>query len=117
MDRRNYRGLKLTDQTMKLLERVLDSHICGMVDIDTMQFGFLPGRGTSDTIFILRQLQEKHMAANKPFYFAFVDLEKAFNQVPRKVLWWALRSLGVEECAVRIVQGMYSDARSRIRVN
>ena len=27
-------------------------------------------------------------------YFAFVDLETVFHRVPRKVLWWALRSLG-----------------------
>ena len=50
-------------------------------------------------------------------YFAFVDLEKAFDRVPRKVLWWALRSLGVEEWAVPVIQGMYVNARSRVRVN
>ena len=70
-----------------------------------MQFGFVPGRGTTDAIFIVRQLQEKYIAAKKPLYFAFVDLEKAFDRVPRKVLWWALRSLGVEEWAVRVIQG------------
>merc|ERR1712082_168724 len=75
LDRGNYRGLKLTDQVMKLLERVLDSAIRGMVDIDELQFGFVPGRGTTDAIFIARQLQEKHHAAKKPLYFAFVDLE------------------------------------------
>ena len=93
LERGNYRGLKLTDQVMKLLERVLDSFIREMVDIDAMQFGFVPGRGTTDAIFIICQLQEKYIAANKPLYFAFVDLEKAFDRVPRKVLWWALRSL------------------------
>ena len=66
LDRGNYRGLRLTDQAMKLLERVLDSSIRGMVNIDSIQFGFLPGQGTSDAIFIIRQLQEKHIAANKP---------------------------------------------------
>ena len=86
----NYRGLKLTDQAMKLLKRVLDSFIPDIVDIEAMQFGFVPGRGTTDAIFIIRQLQEQYIAANKPLYFAFVDLEKAFDQVPRKVLWWAL---------------------------
>ena len=45
LERGNYRGLKLTDQVMKLLERVLDSFIREMVDIDAMQFGFVPGRG------------------------------------------------------------------------
>ena len=82
-----------------------------------MQFGFVPGHGTTDAIFIICQLQEKYIAANKPLYFAFVDLEKAFNRVPRKVLWWALRSLGEEEWAVRVIQGMYTDVKSRVRVN
>ena len=48
----------------------------------------------------------------KLLYFAFVGLEKAFDRAPRKVLWWALRSLGVEGWAVRVIQGMYSNARS-----
>ena len=47
---------------------------------------------------------------------AFVDLEKAFDQVPRKVIWWALRKLDVDEWIVRLVQGMYSNARSHVRV-
>ena len=47
---------------------------------------------------------------------AFVDLEKAFDRVPRKVIWWALRKLGVEEWIVRLVQGIYANARSRVRV-
>ena len=47
---------------------------------------------------------------------AFVDLVKAFDRVPRKVIWWALRKLGVEERIVRLVQGMYANARSRVRV-
>ena len=33
---------------------------------------------------------------------AFVDLEKAFDRVPREVLWWALREVGVEEGIVRL---------------
>ena len=90
----NYRGLKLTDQVMKLLEWVQDSSIYQMVNINGMQFTFMPGIGTTDAIFIVRQLQEKYIAgANKQLYFAFIDLEKAFDRVPRKVLWWALRSL------------------------
>ena len=80
-----------------------------------MRCSSVDGRGTTDAIFIVRQLQEKNIAVNKKLYFAFVDLEKAFDRVPRKVLWWALRSLGVDEWAVRVIQGMYSNARSRVR--
>ena len=47
---------------------------------------------------------------------ALVVLEKAFDRVPWKVIWWALRKLGVEEWIVRLVQGMYANAQSRVRV-
>ena len=80
------------------------------------QFGFVPDRGTTDAIFVVRQLQEKYLAVSKRLCRAFVDLEKAFDRVPRKVIWWALRKLGVDEWIVRLVQGMYANARSRVRV-
>ena len=66
--------------------------------------------------FVVRQLQEKYLAANKRLYMAFVDLDKAFDRVPRKFIWWALRKLGVEEWIVRLVQGMYANAWSHVRV-
>ena len=117
LERGNYRGLKLLDQVLKVIERVLETLIRQQVDIDAMQFGFMPGRGTTDAIFILRQLQEKHLAKRKDLYFLFIDLEKAFDRVPRKVLWWALSKLGVEEWAFKVVQSMYKFAKSSVRVN
>ena len=90
LDRGNYRGLKLTNQVIKFLELVLDSSIRKMVNIEDMQFGFVPGRGTTDAIFIFRQLQEKYFAANKPLYIGFVDLEKAFDRVPLKLSRYTL---------------------------
>ena len=56
------------------------------------------------------------MAANKPLYMAFVDMEKAFDRVPRNFIWWAMRKLGIDEWLVRLVQSMYKDVRSRVRV-
>ena len=114
--RGNYRGLKLTEQAMKILKRIVDGLIRQVVSIDDTQFGFVPGIGTTDAIFVVRQPQEKYLAANKRLYMAFMDLEKAFDRVPRKVIWWALRKLGVEEWIVRLVLGMYANALSRVRV-
>ena len=58
LGRGNYRGLKLVDQVMKVIERVIDKLLRERIDIDEMQFGFVPGRGTTDAIFLLRQLQK-----------------------------------------------------------
>ena len=96
----------------KILERYVDGLIRQVVSIDDSQFGFVPGRGTTDAIFVVQQLKEKYLAVNKRLYMAFVDLEKAFDRVPRKVIWWALRKLGVEEWIVRLVQGMYANVQS-----
>ena len=53
--------------------------------IDDAQFGFVPGRGTTDAIFVVQQLQE-NPAVNKRLYMAFMDLEKAFDRVPGKII-------------------------------
>ena len=74
----------------------MDCLIRQLVSIVDSQFGFVPGRGTTDAVFVVRQLQE--YLASKRFYMAFVDLEKVFDGVPQKVIRWALRKLGVD-CA------------------
>ena len=101
---------------MKVLERVVEGLIRQRAEIDEMQCGFMSGRGTTDAIFIVRQLQEKLLAANKPLYMVVVDLEKAFDRVPRDVIWWTMRKLGIDEWLVRLVQSMYKDVRNRVRV-
>ena len=52
LDRTNYCGRKMTEQVMKLLERIVDGLIRQVVSIDDSQFGFVPG------IFVIRQLQK-----------------------------------------------------------
>ena len=78
---------------MEIVEGVFNSVIRSQIDIMSMQFGFMPSRGTTDPIFILCQLQEKHLGKHKLLCFAFVGLQKALDRVPRKVLWRATREL------------------------
>ena len=81
-----------------------------------MQCGFMLRCGTTDAIFIVRQLQE-HLIANKPLYMAFVYLEKkAFDSVHQDFIWLAMPTLGTDEWLVHLVQSMYKDIRSRVRV-
>ena len=47
---------------------IIEARIKNTVNIDNMQFGFQSGLGTTDAIFIVRQLQEKYMAAKKDLW-------------------------------------------------
>jgi len=71
------------------------------------------GEGTIDAKLIVRQMQEKFRSKGKKLCFGFVDLEKAFDDVPREVIRWAVRKLGVEEWLVSAV--MYTGAKTDVR--
>jgi len=51
----SFRGMKLLEHAMKVVERIFENRIRQQVDIDDMQFGFMKGYVTSDAIFIVRQ--------------------------------------------------------------
>ena len=110
----NFRGLRLLDHLMKVFERVIEKYIREAVNIDDMQFRFMPGKGTMDAIFITCMMPERFLAKKKDLYFTFVDLEKAFDRVPRQVVTWALRKVGLEEW---IIQAMYENAKSTVNIN
>ena len=53
-------------------------------DIHESQFGFMPGRSTTDAIFILKQTIEKHREGQKNIRVTFIDLEKTYDSIPRE---------------------------------
>ena len=51
-----YRGVKLLGHAMKIIERVQERRNLELVNIGSMQFGFMPGRGTSDALLVVRRI-------------------------------------------------------------
>ena len=109
-----YRGLRLLEHGMKAWEKILDVRLKEGVKISENQFGFAAGKSTTDAIFILRQIQQKYTEKKKRLYHIFIDLEKAFDRVPRSALVWALRRQLVPEKLVRLVMALYGGARSSV---
>ena len=68
------------------------------------QFGFMPGRSTTDAIICLRMLLEKWTEGQKAVHCAFIDLEKAYDRVPREEPWECLRLAETSEYYIKITQ-------------
>ncbi|KAK3567338.1 hypothetical protein QTP86_019605, partial [Hemibagrus guttatus] len=111
----NYRGIKLMSHTMKVWERVVEARLRKVVEICEQQYGFMPRKSTTDAIFALRILMEKYRDGQKELHCVFVDLEKAYDRVPREELWYCMRKSGVAEKYVRVVQDMYERNRTVVR--
>ncbi|KAK3546072.1 hypothetical protein QTP70_019989, partial [Hemibagrus guttatus] len=111
----NYRGIKLMSHTMKLWERVVEARLRKVVGICEQQYGFMPRKSTTDAIFALRILMEKYRDGQRELHCVFVDLEKAYDRVPREELWYCMRKSGVAEKYVRVVQDMYGRSRTVVR--
>ncbi|VDO68620.1 unnamed protein product [Heligmosomoides polygyrus] len=79
----NYRGTKLISHTMKIYERLVDSSLREMAPISQVQWGFMPEWSITDAIFIARQVMEKYRKKRKLCYLPFLDLEKAYDRLPR----------------------------------
>ena len=56
------------------------------VNTNKMQFGFMPGTGTVDAMIIVRRMHEEFQEKDKKLYMHFVDMEKAFGRVTKKVM-------------------------------
>ena len=62
-----YRGIKLISQTIKIWERIIEAQLRDSVESSKQQYGFMPGKGTTDAIFALRMLMEKYRKGKESF--------------------------------------------------
>ena len=100
---------------MKLWEKVIEHRFREHIKIAENQFGFMFGRSTMETIHTLRKLIERFKVVEKDLHMVFIDLEKAYDRVPKDVLLWALKKKAVPLKYVSIIRDMYERVVTNVR--
>ena len=109
----NYRGIMLLEVAYKIIANIVLMRLSPIInsrehlDHET-QCGFRSGLGTADASFTVKQLIRKRREHGLETWILFVDLVKAFDRVPRELLWLVLLKYGVSPKLVSLLKAMHN---------
>ncbi|CAF4143408.1 unnamed protein product, partial [Rotaria magnacalcarata] len=114
----NYRTISLINHMGKILLMVLLNRLKHQLDphLAEEQAGFRKDRSTTQQILMLRLLAEKAKRNGKKLYNCFIDFQKAFDTIKHKIIWAVLRSYGVENKLVILLEQIYEKSQSAVRI-
>ena len=115
----NYRAITLLSVPGKVFCRMILNRIQQTIDnyLTEEQCGFRNSRGTTDAIFVVRQIMEKAKERRVSIHWNFVDFKAAFDTIWREALWKCLRSIGVDKALVDLIESMYNQSMCSVMVN
>ena len=121
-DVNNYRGITLSSVLSKIFSVLLDIRLRDWAEVNNLlsifQFGFRKNKSTIDCVFVLTSIINKIVNNDKKkLYCAFIDFRKAFDMVYRNGIWFKLLQLGASTKIVKILQKIYENVKSCVRVN
>ncbi|GJU68269.1 retrovirus-related pol polyprotein LINE-1 [Tanacetum coccineum] len=111
----NYRGIKLLNHTMKLWERVIKRRLRREASVSENQFVFIPERYLIKAIHLIRSLMEKYRERQRDPHLVFIDLKKAYDIVPRELIWKTLINKGASRSYIKIIRDMYNGTMTQIQ--
>ena len=115
----NHRGVTLISHVGKIYNRIIERRVRSCVEhvLQECQYGFRPGRSTTDLLFTIKMLLEKSWEWNIKKFALFIDLEKAFDRINRDLLWNILSEehYNIPSKLIRVVKNMYSQCSSKVR--
>ena len=112
----NYRGISVLPSIMRIFARVIKDKINNIVIFKEEQSGFRSNRSCLDNIHCIRLLIEKNKAKNIETHMTFIDLEKAYDSIPRIMLWTAMERMNIPLKWINIVKQIYRNTTAQIKL-
>jgi endonuclease/exonuclease/phosphatase family metal-dependent hydrolase len=116
----NYRPITLLNAAMKIFMRIITSRLTEWAASNGIlpeeQAGFRKKRGCDEQIFNLNAAIQIGTRRKAKVYALFIDFKRAFPSIPHDKLWEKLHSQGVSPKIIRILQNVYSNGHTKIRL-
>jgi hypothetical protein len=115
----NYRGVTLMCQCAKLYEKIIEFRLKRSIEnnLREEQCGFRAGRSAIEAIFTIRQIMERRWESGEVMHMVFIDLEKAYDRLPRRKVWECLKKRGVSNSLTDRIQSTYEKNVSCVQTN
>ena len=115
----NHRGIMLLEVAYKIIAIIILARIRPIEEsLDhESQCGFRPGRGCTDAVFTLKQVIRKRREHGLSTWVFFMDLVKAFDRVPRELLWIILLKFGVPPKIVSLLKCLHKRVQVKFTVD
>ena len=80
------------------------------------QSGFRPAGGTTDQLFLLREIQGESCEFEKETFALFIDFKRVYDSVNKKEMYKSLGELGINEKLITMVHLTLERTENRVRV-
>ncbi|KAI5752610.1 hypothetical protein M8J77_018598 [Diaphorina citri] len=113
----DFRTISLISHTSKILLKLIKHRIEDIIEknLSETQIGFRRGKGCRDGITGLRILLEKAVEMKKDVFLAFVDFQKAFDNIKHPILIKILEDLKIPSAEIRLIECLYWNQKGKVR--
>ncbi len=122
-DPNNYRGITVSSNLGKLFCSIINDRLVQFIQehklLDNCQIGFMPKQRTSDHIYTLHTLIQKHVQQTKQgkIFGCFIDFQKAFDSVWHNGLFLKLIESGIGGRTYDIIKDIYNGNKCCVKIN
>ena len=118
-DCNNYKGITLLNNAYKIFSSILNRRlkIATQKITGDYQCRFHRNKSTTDQLFILRQMIQKHTEHSLDLHMLFIDFKQAFDSINMKRVFEAMGNTVIPQKLIRLIRMTMCQTKARVKID